>query len=135
MPIVPEVDIDGSCTSKKHKKKVDSQTHRNDERAHCRVIRNRCCCRPSHVKHIERKAECFNNGRKCRAQRLSQETCDDSESDKTHTYKKSALEGFGELDADAATKNSEENWHHYGCTKPDNVCEKGFNVSKYSFHC
>ena len=52
VPVVPEVDIYGTCCLGNQHQEVDTQTYWDNQCAHCCIVSYSCSCRPSHVKNI-----------------------------------------------------------------------------------
>ena len=78
MPVVPQVDIDGTCGLRNDHEEIDAEADRNDECAYGSVVSDRGCSGPTHVEDAQVEREDVLNGLQRVLEVVGQEGRDDT---------------------------------------------------------
>ena len=89
VPVVPQVDIYGTCGLGYQHQEVNPQTDGDNQRAYSRVIGHSCSSRPTHIEHAKLQIIQTRNLRKRATEVISQQGCYNAQTYKSHTHIKS----------------------------------------------
>ena len=128
MPVVPEVDVDGTSATDKEEQEIDAEADGDYERADESIVGHGGSGWPTHVEDLEFETIDLGNLREGGAKAASEEGGDDAEADETDADVETALESLREIDADADAEDGEDDRHHHGGAEADDIRENSFHM-------
>ena len=89
VPVVPQVDIYGTCGLGNEHQEVNTQTNGDNQSSNCCVISYCCCSRPTHIENAKLEVVEARNLAKRATEIVGKKGCNNTQTYESHTYVKS----------------------------------------------
>ena len=106
MPIIPEINVYGTCTFSNKEQEVDTKQNRDNQGAYGRIVSHSGSSRPSHVKHLQRPLIEVGYILQRRGEIICQQFRNHIESHETNAHIETTFERLAKLHANAQADNS-----------------------------
>ena len=92
VPVVPQVDVDRTCTFGYEQQEVHTQTDGNDQCAYSRIVCHSCSSRPTHIEHAQLEIVKLRNLAQRTTEVVGQQGCHNTQSHETDTHVESRFQ-------------------------------------------